>query len=138
MPPELRLMIYENLLVAEKAAPVAGKDRPTPKTTLGLSILRVNRQIHDEAAAVLYNRNTIRITPPAGPVASAATIPPRYRHLVRNLSVEVLHCPDTPSLGWHASTEPLGTAENREVATYRAFSFLLSPFLASPIDGTRG
>lgn len=110
LPPEIRLMIYENLLVsASTTIPAsASKDgsSPTP-TNLSTSILRVNRQIHNEAAAVLYSRNTIYIRPRHDAEEDAARKPgsllypaiaPNYLPMVRHVKAEALHCAEpTPT-----------------------------------------
>lgn len=58
-------MVYDHLVVANK--PLLGRSAPVPgredrKHGLNLAILRVNRQIHDEARAIFYGKNTFAIT----------------------------------------------------------------------------
>ena len=92
-PPELRLMVYEYLLVCSQ--PLATKDcaEPFPSgRTLDSGILAANRQIHDEAAAVLYGKNTFCVSPKRGGEGGIVAVARRYRHLVRSLRVEVLYC----------------------------------------------
>lgn len=86
-------MVYECLLVCSQ--PLATNDcaEPLPSgRTLDSGILATNHQIHDEAAAVLYGKNTFCVGPRRDGKKGIATVAPRYRHLVRSLRVEVLYC----------------------------------------------
>ena len=100
MPSELRLMVYEHLLVR----PYPITSNTSTKQPLPLGILSVNRQIHNEAAAVFYGKNMLRIEPARDGEKTGESgkgfIAPRYRPLVRSLSLEILHCPSNPALGW--------------------------------------
>lgn len=61
LPPELRLRVYDHLLVAP--VPVKGTTaRRTTRYGLSTAILRVNRQIHAEARSAFFGRNTFYIT----------------------------------------------------------------------------
>ena len=116
-PPELRLMVYEHLLVRSRPVTFAkSQHEEEAGEKLDLEILKVNRQIHDEAAAVFYGKNTLRIKPKVV-TGKFETIASRYRHLVRNLSVEVLHCPSGPTYGWE-KTDSDAPAHNREIESY--------------------
>lgn len=56
LPYELRLRIYEDLLVAESSITLADS-RPQFAGRLEPQLLRINRQFHDEGADVLYGSN---------------------------------------------------------------------------------
>lgn len=67
LPVEIRLMIYENLLIHQDGPYIMASsymhvDRTSREKPLGLSpaILRVNKQIHNEASPVLYSKNRFR------------------------------------------------------------------------------
>ncbi|KAF2655767.1 hypothetical protein K491DRAFT_757978 [Lophiostoma macrostomum CBS 122681] len=56
LPPELRLEVYKYLVVADE--PLSGNG----ERGLHLAVLRVNRQIHEEAKALFYARNKFHVT----------------------------------------------------------------------------
>lgn len=86
-------MVYEELLVCSRPLTTNDCAEPAPsEQTLDSKILGTNRQIHDEAAAVLYGKNTFCVGPRQGGGEEITTIAPRYRHLLRSLRVEVLYC----------------------------------------------
>ncbi|KAK6501674.1 hypothetical protein TWF481_009503 [Arthrobotrys musiformis] len=59
LPPEIRLQIYSHLLIfPQRGQPYSLRLR---KPSLDLSILRTNRQIHNEAIPILYSHNTFPI-----------------------------------------------------------------------------
>jgi hypothetical protein len=60
LPPELRLNIYEYLVLAD--GPLQGETARTTRTGLDLAILRTNRRIYEEAKALFLGRNTFFIT----------------------------------------------------------------------------
>ncbi|CAO2651301.1 Nn.00g095980.m01.CDS01 [Neocucurbitaria sp. VM-36] len=74
LPPELRITIYEHLLVAR--TPLKGRSaRLNERYNLHTAILRVNRQIHDEACSIFFGRNTFYI----------ASMPPPPRMLLNSI-----------------------------------------------------
>ncbi|KAF2873113.1 hypothetical protein BDV95DRAFT_490829 [Massariosphaeria phaeospora] len=61
LPAELRIVVYDNLLLADR--PVKGKtSRGATRYGLHPVILRVNRQIYDEAHPVFFRKNTFYIS----------------------------------------------------------------------------
>ncbi|KAF2465978.1 uncharacterized protein BDR25DRAFT_306443 [Lindgomyces ingoldianus] len=61
LPPELRLAVYEELLLADE--PIRGRvSRKEKKYGLSPAILAVSRQIYDEAHQVFFGKNTFVIT----------------------------------------------------------------------------
>ncbi|KAJ4369203.1 hypothetical protein N0V83_006288 [Neocucurbitaria cava] len=110
---ELRINIYEHLLVSQ--IPLKGRTaRLDEKYDLHTSILRVNKQIHDEARSVFFGRNTFYLTsmPPLRPwkiydyekeeireeEGSGAFEPPlQLKDLphVRHLHIDLLYYPKT-------------------------------------------
>lgn len=113
LPPELRINIYEYLLVRQ--IPLKGRTaRLDEKYDIHTSILRVNKQIHDEARSVFFGRNTFYLTsmPPLRPwkiydyekeeiveeEGSGAFEPPlQLKDLphVRHLHIDLLYYPNT-------------------------------------------
>ncbi|OQO11575.1 hypothetical protein B0A48_03302 [Cryoendolithus antarcticus] len=62
LPPELRTEIYRNLLVRETCKAPESNTPDNPSTTqIHLEVLRVLKQVHEEAAAVLYGNNVFRV-----------------------------------------------------------------------------
>ncbi|KAF1851661.1 uncharacterized protein K460DRAFT_351567 [Cucurbitaria berberidis CBS 394.84] len=114
LPPELRLQIYEHLLVA--CTPLKGPTaRLDKKYNLHTAILRVNKQIYTEAHSIFLGKNTFYITSVV-PLhtqmtrsggsergarcgkedGSGAFEPPlqlKDLPLVRHLEVDLLYCP---------------------------------------------
>jgi hypothetical protein len=111
MPAELRVMVYELVLVGSEPVTALPQEQTGETQKLNLSLLRTNRQIHDEAAAVFYRKNTIRIRPGKGESLSSGVPAPRYCHLVRHLKVEGFHQPDTPGTKWAMKLGGLGEEE---------------------------
>ncbi|KAL5393635.1 hypothetical protein PMIN06_006814 [Paraphaeosphaeria minitans] len=128
MPAELRVMVYET--VAAGSEPITALPRDHTNE-LDLSLLRVSRQIHDEAAAVLYCKNTICIRPGKGKDVCSGVPAPKYLHLVRHLKVEGLHHPDTPGKAWAKKQGGLGQEGdgNQENARYISTLTTLLPKL---------
>ncbi|KAJ4410399.1 hypothetical protein N0V91_001883 [Didymella pomorum] len=104
LPPELRLRIYEHLLVAN--TPLQGVvARRSTKYALSTSILRTNKQIYAEARACFFSRNTFHISslPPvdttdADTEGSGAFEPPLQAKdlpLIRHLVIDPLYYPKT-------------------------------------------
>lgn len=104
LPPELRLRIYEHLLVAP--VPLKGTvARRSSKHNLSTSILRINKQIHAEARACFFSKNTFHISslPPldttdADTAGAGAFEPPlqaRDLPLIRHLQIDPLYYPKT-------------------------------------------
>lgn len=126
MPAELRVMVYETLVIGSEPIIAASHGKSDETRVPALSVLCVNRQIHDEAAAVFYARNTICVRPcnKDGDIQIPA---PRYHHLVRHLKIEGLYCPDSPGQEWARKLGGLGdeAAVNQAAEKYSMFSFLL-------------
>ncbi|KAF2712744.1 hypothetical protein K504DRAFT_427335 [Pleomassaria siparia CBS 279.74] len=117
LPPELRLGVYEYLVVSP--SPLRGKTarKESDKAGLDLAILRVNRQIHDEALALFYGKNTFYISsmprdqlPPTdlstpadtaakGPALHVAEFDPPLPFsrwpMIRHLTINLLYLPKT-------------------------------------------
>ncbi|OAG05069.1 uncharacterized protein CC84DRAFT_1218456 [Paraphaeosphaeria sporulosa] len=108
MPAELRVMVYEALVVGSEPITVLREEQTNETHQLDLSLLRVNRQIHDEAAAVFYCKNTFCIRPGKGKDVCGGVPAPRYLHLVRHLKVEGFLHPDTPGKAWAKKQGGLG------------------------------
>ncbi|KAJ4141273.1 hypothetical protein NW768_000484 [Fusarium equiseti] len=83
LPVEIRLEIYDQLLIT---APYTRCGRPCPEQKVHASLLRTNRQIHDEATDLLYGSNTFLSHPTLltsfprlrnwyGPVKESSVIP---------------------------------------------------------------
>jgi hypothetical protein len=87
LPSELRLRVYELLLVFPKTFDLDPQNARTIAPTLRL--LTVNQQMHDEASRVFYARNTFRVFPIHGKYINKkhpllAWLPRKYRaHLTR-------------------------------------------------------
>jgi hypothetical protein len=102
LPPELRLRIYEHLLVA--STPLKGiVARRGSKYGLSTSILRTNAQIYAEARAAFFSKNTFYISSLPPPVStdddiegSGAFEPPLQAKdlpLIRHLQIDPLYYP---------------------------------------------
>ena len=65
LPPEVRLRIYDYLLVCKSH--VTPDYRPRRRQPITLSVLRTCKQIHTEASQIFYSKNEIQIDKP-GPV----------------------------------------------------------------------
>jgi hypothetical protein len=126
LPPELRLTIYEYLVISP--SPLKGKTarKANEKTGMNLNILRVNRQIHKEALPLFYGKNTFYVSsipdsPPSTTQISAPEkqlelgllgtfdppLPRSNWSLIRHLTINMLYLPETlvsePSadgIGW--------------------------------------
>lgn len=104
LPPELRLRIYEHLLVASTSLKGVVARRGT-KYGLSTSILRTNQQIYAEARAAFFSRNTFYISslpPPAttdddveGSGAFEPPLQPKDLPLIRHLHIDPLYYPKT-------------------------------------------
>ncbi|KAF3046097.1 hypothetical protein E8E12_011044 [Didymella heteroderae] len=102
LPPELRIRIYEHLLVAR--TPLKGVvARRGSKYGLSTSILRTNKQIYAEARATFFSKNTFYVSSLPPPVftdddvqGSGAFEPPLQAKdlpLIRHLQVDPLYYP---------------------------------------------
>ncbi|KAL1605432.1 hypothetical protein SLS60_004982 [Paraconiothyrium brasiliense] len=100
LPAELRVMVYENLLVNSEPITAPLREQLDDPTTLDLGFLCTNRQIHDEATAVFYSKNIISIRPHSMTIRSRGVPVPQYHHFVRHLKVEGLYCPDSLGKEW--------------------------------------
>lgn len=113
LPVELRLSIYEHLVVAPSPLRGPSARHPDEKYNLDLSILRVNRQVHQESRSMFFGKNTFYITPPLDTTTGTASEPapqqpafdpplqPSQMPLLRHLTVDLLYYPSTPLI-----TEP--------------------------------
>jgi hypothetical protein len=116
LPPELRLQIYEYLVVANE--PIRGRtSRGTRHYGLSLAILSVNKQINAEAKSLFYGKNTFYIssTPKTRTEDSVETqkgnerdvasslildrvdppLPPSTFALLRHLTIDLIYYPTT-------------------------------------------
>jgi hypothetical protein len=114
LPPELRLTIYEYLVISP--SPLKGKTarKENEKTGLNLTILRVSQQIHTEALPLFYGKNTFYISsipdsPPSPTQISASEqqlelglletfdppLPRSHWPLIRHVIVNMLYLPET-------------------------------------------
>ncbi|KAF3052170.1 hypothetical protein E8E11_005487 [Didymella keratinophila] len=103
LPPELRLRIYEHLLVATNTPLKGVVARRSSRYGLSTSILRTNKQIYAEARACFFSRNTFHISslpPPTSDDAdtegSGAFEPPLQAKdlpLIRHLVIDPLYYP---------------------------------------------
>ncbi|KAJ4994345.1 hypothetical protein SVAN01_00174 [Stagonosporopsis vannaccii] len=102
LPPELRLRIYDYLLVADQSLKGIVARRNT-RYGLDTRILRVNKQIHAEARNAFFGKNTFYITSlPSrddddleGSGAFEPPLQPRDLPLIRHLEVDPLFYPKT-------------------------------------------
>ncbi|KAF2639300.1 hypothetical protein P280DRAFT_481447 [Massarina eburnea CBS 473.64] len=62
LPAELRLNIYEHVLIASTPLQGPAARKEEEKYGLELALLRVNKRVHYEASAVFWSKNTFRIT----------------------------------------------------------------------------
>ncbi|OSS50508.1 hypothetical protein B5807_04715 [Epicoccum nigrum] len=149
LPPELRLRVYDHLLVA--SVPVKGTTaRRNTRYGLCTAILRVNRQIHAEARSAFYGRNTFYITSVPGACTSpssnddaeqeqhveegsGAFEPPLQAHdlpLLRHLQIDPLFYPGKPS-AQSAAGKPSCPAAERYVLNLTYLLTLVGPTLRS-------
>ncbi|KAJ4347528.1 hypothetical protein N0V95_005359 [Ascochyta clinopodiicola] len=100
LPPELRLRVYDYLLVADE--PLRGiSARRTTKHGLDTKILRVNKQIYAEARNVFFGKNTFYVTSMPSQTdddieGSGAFEPPlqvKDLPLIRHLKIDPLYYP---------------------------------------------
>ncbi|KAF2190510.1 hypothetical protein K469DRAFT_721385 [Zopfia rhizophila CBS 207.26] len=105
LPAELRLSIYEYLVVANE--PLQGRPAKENKAyCLSLAILRVNRQVYEEARSIFFGKNTFLITsvpePNNGqtsPEGRGQFDPPLRRdrwQFIRHLTIDLLYYPTRP------------------------------------------
>ncbi|KAF4465212.1 hypothetical protein FALBO_7940 [Fusarium albosuccineum] len=96
LPVEIRLEIYDQLL---RTAPYTKCGRPGPDHQVHASLLRANRQIHDEATDLLYGCNTFIAHPTLltsfprlrswyGPIKESSVIP-RIRRFHTQVRLDV-------------------------------------------------
>jgi hypothetical protein len=137
LPPELRLRIYNHLLVAP--TPISGPHaRRTTTYSLHTSILRVSRQIHLEARTVFFGKNTFRITsvPSTGEDTDSGAfeppLQPKDLPLIRHLEIDMLYYPSGPlrtapgpRLGW----TPVCAAAERYVSSVTHLLGFVQPSL---------
>ena len=114
LPAELRLTIYEYLVISP--SPLKGKTarKENERTGLNLTILRVNQQIHAEALPLFYGKNTFYVSsiPDAPPSPNQISAPERqlelgplgtfdpplprsHWSLIRYLTINMLYLPKT-------------------------------------------
>lgn len=104
LPTELRLMIYDHLLVSYE--PLESRDaRNDKRYNLSFAILRVNQFVYHEASVLFYQNNIFNISRPANSNAgnfsandSNQINPPLPRHhwpFLRNISIDLMYTPET-------------------------------------------
>lgn len=105
LPAELRLMVYEHLLVTQ--APIRGQAaRKRKNYGLDLTIMRVNRQTYTESKAIFYGKNTFYVTSYPDIEQSAKQqgssectsrfdppLQPQHLPLIRHLELDLLYYP---------------------------------------------
>lgn len=142
LPPELRLQIYEHLLVA--STPLKGAvARRGSKYGLCTSILRVNKQTHAEARAAFFGKNTFYISslPPRictddDVEGSGAFEPPLQAKdlpLIRHLQIDPLYYPKmlTTYSGATGGWKPVCPAAQRYIMNLtHVLSFVRSTLLS--------
>ncbi|KAH6639205.1 hypothetical protein C7974DRAFT_127503 [Boeremia exigua] len=103
LPYELRLRVYELLLISPKTMDLDPANHRTVAPTL--RIFYVCRRMHDEAAHVFYGRNTFRLFPIHGRYINAkyplfARVPRKYRALITRLELRLGPGFTRPPKGW--------------------------------------
>lgn len=103
LPFELRLRVYESLLVFSKTMDLD----PTNHRTIApsLRLFYVSHRMHDEASRVFYGRNTFRLFPIHGRYINAkyplfARVPRKYRAIITRLELRLGPGFTRPPKGW--------------------------------------
>lgn len=139
LPPELRLRIYDHLLVANK--PMKGViSRRNTRYGLDTKILRVNKQIYAEARNAFFGKNTFYVTSLPSQTdddaeGSGAFEPPlqcKDLPLIRHLEIDPLYYPKNlktqPGVGgW----KPVCPAAERYIMNLTHLLTLVKPTLLS-------
>jgi len=123
LPYELRLRVYEDLLIAPKTIDLDPSNIRTVAPRLRL--LFVNRQIHDEASRVFYSRNTFRVFPIHGRYINKKHpllewLPRRYRAHITRLELRLGPGFTRPPKGWVVDSR-LGLGVMSKVFKIRVF-----------------
>jgi hypothetical protein len=85
MPPEVRNIMYEQLL--------AGENRPRLRVDNELAMLTLSKQLHNEASSYFYQNNELAIDAPAQNSEAATILPPiadKYLRYLRHLTLYTL------------------------------------------------
>lgn len=103
LPYELRLRVYEELLVLSKTLDLDPSN--TRQVAPRLQLLLVSHQMHDEASRVFYSRNTFRVFPIHGRYINKkhpllAWLPRRYRAHMTRLELRLGPGFTRPPKGW--------------------------------------
>jgi hypothetical protein len=103
MPYELRLRVYEYLLIFNKTLDLDPTNHRTVAPSLRL--FYASRRMHEEASHVFYGRNTFRLFPIHGRYINAkwplfARVPRKYRGLVTRLELRLGPGFTRPPRGW--------------------------------------
>lgn len=103
LPYELRLRVYESLLVFPKTMDLDPTNHYTVAPSLRL--FYASHRMHDEASRVFYGRNTFRLFPIHGGRINAkyplfARLPRKYRALITRLELRLGPGFNKPPKGW--------------------------------------
>jgi hypothetical protein len=103
LPYELRLRVYELLLVSPKTMDLDPMNHRAVAPSLRM--FYVNHRMHDEASRVFYARNTFRLFPIHGRYINAkyplfARLPRKYRALITRLELRLGPGFTRPPKGW--------------------------------------
>ena len=103
LPYELRLRIYELLLISRKTIDLDPLNHRSIRPLL--ETLLVSHRMHDEASAVFYGRNTFRLFPTHGrfhhtKAPLLARLSPRYRELITRVELRLGPSWTKPPRGW--------------------------------------
>jgi hypothetical protein len=123
LPAELRLRVYELLLVFPKTLDLD----PTNARNVApqLRLLYVSRRMHDEASRVFYSRNTFRVFPIHGKYINKkhpllAWLPRKYRVHITRMELRLGPGFTRPPKGWVVDSR-LGLAATTRVFKLRIF-----------------
>ncbi|KAF2454689.1 hypothetical protein BDY21DRAFT_387480 [Lineolata rhizophorae] len=114
LPAELRIRIYEMLLVQPKPIDL-DPGNPSRLSPLILSLFLTSHRVHEEAYHVFYGRNTFRLFPLHGRFFHSrwpllARLPRRYRAAITSVDVRLGPGWTAPPKGWRVNRR-LGLAD---------------------------
>jgi hypothetical protein len=82
LPPEVRNMMYEQLLM--------GESRPQHRDSYELAMFTVSKQLHNESSSYFYHHNDIVVDVPSATTETATILPPiadQYLRFMRRLTI---------------------------------------------------
>jgi hypothetical protein len=122
LPYELRLRIYDELLVLPKTVDLDPENKHNVAPRLRLFL--VNKQVHEEAARVFYSRNTFRVFPIGRYINRKhpllAWLPRKHRAHITRLELRLGQGFTSPPKGWVVGSR-LGLAAAQRVFQLRIF-----------------